>query len=160
MPDLDNDEWDQGDAWLEARTRRRVDGPASAPSEPTEQELPGSIYYVPHKEWKTPTRQPKDRPGVCVLCDVPSRWAWLSRGLDAGSPVLNDHDHLVVPSSPGNGLGKLTAFLLDEPHTIRLHRLLTYHSHPRLIGRLEDCYLSPLRQRFLDIVRANRRGHV
>jgi len=158
---LNDHDWDEDEAWLEGRRRQR-EGEDRTPSEEqvgplAEDELPGSIYYVPHAVWNFPTRQPKDRPGVCVACDVPARWAWLCRGIDAASPVLRTHDAVLVPPSAPNGLEKLTAFLV-EPSGVRLHRLLTLHDSPRRIGRLEDEYLLSLRQRFLDVIQANRRG--
>src|SRR5579884_745047 len=100
---LNDHDWDEDEAWLEGRRRQR-EGEDRTPSEEqvgplAEDELPGSIYYVPHAVWNFPTRQPKDRPGVCVACDVPARWAWLCRGIDAASPVLRTHDAVLVPPS-------------------------------------------------------------
>jgi hypothetical protein len=163
MADWAEDVWDEDEAWLEARWRRRTAGQeqrreGGPPSvAPLQEELPGSVYYVPHDVWNVPTRQPKDRPGVCVGCDVPGRWAWLYRGIDASSPVVRSHETILVPPSGANGLKKLTAFLV-EPQGVRLHRLMTFHSHPRLVGRLEDVYFQPMQERFLQIVQANRRG--
>jgi hypothetical protein len=164
MVDQAEDAWGDDDAWLEARYRCRraadEDVPAGSqqPAAPVEEELPGSVYFIPHRDWKNVrTRRPKDRPGVCVACDVAARWAWLYRGLDAGSPVLQDHETIIVPPSKANGLDKPTGFIV-EPQGIRLHRLLTYHNPSRLIGRLEDHYLQPMQDRFLEIIQANRRG--
>jgi len=154
MRDPSDHDWDEDEVWLEGRrSRRGAEYRAPAKEQVgalAEDELPGSIYFVRHAVWKFPTRQPKDRPGVCVACEVPARWAWLCRGIDAASPVLRTHDAVLVPPSAPNGLEKLTAFLV-EPCGVRLHRLLTLHDSPRRIGRLEDEYLRPLRQSFLDI---------
>jgi hypothetical protein len=162
----DEEEWEQDEAWLEARARRRStrdddEEASTAPAEqpvqvPLEQELPGSVYFIPHDIWDFPTHNPKDRPGVCVGCDLPTRWTWLFRGVDAHSPVTKSYEVILVEPTKPNGLEKQTAFLV-EPYPVRLHRLLTFHAPPSLIGRLETVYFQPIHTRFLDIVRANRR---
>jgi len=84
MVDQVEDTWND-DAWLETRYRARdayrsrdavdEDAQSQHPAVPVDEELPGSVYYIPHRDWKNVhTRQPKDRPGVCVACDVAARW--------------------------------------------------------------------------------------
>ena len=162
MTNRTEEEWEREEDWLRARSRhgRRDADEDEPPQQPSprslEDELLGAVYYIPHHVWDFVTRQPKDRPGVCVACDVATRWTWLSRGVDAGSPVTQNREVIVVVPSGANGLEKETAFLV-EPYGVRLHRLLTFHSHPRLVGRLEQEYLGPMRGRFLEIIEANRR---
>jgi hypothetical protein len=145
MPAWDDEDWDE-----------ETDG-AAPRLIPLEEELPGSVYFVPDEAWGFRAPHRRDHPGVCVACDVPGRRGWLYKGTDAGAAVVERYDALLVEPSDENGLGKLTAFAL-EPRAIRLHKILTWHAPPRQLGRLEDRHFRPMRAHFLAIVQANRHG--
>lgn len=122
------------------RSRPRKDDPeedaadASAQPIPAEEGLEASVYRIPTVLWWFDAPNRRDRPGLCVRCDLTERIAVLCPGRDPGSRYSQGTVVLVDPT-PENGLTKRTAFAMT-PWTIDLRMLQLIHNDGQRMGRL------------------------
>ena len=155
MPSWDEEEWwDDADEPAFVRIRKpskpsdeeEAGRAPGAPGEPVpvEDELEGSIYRIPTALWWFDVSNRRDRPGVCVRCDLPARVAVLCPGRDPDSPWSKATTVMVVPPTADNGLTKATAFALT-PWPVDLRMLQLIHNDDSRMGRLDPDVFERLR---------------
>lgn len=149
MARWDEDNWDGWDA-----PPRRSDGarPTSEPephvpppAAPAREELEGTTFMIADDFWGIDRVGSADHPGACVWFDTFARNGFLSHGTDAGSGWAQKVPHHVVGPTPGNGLGKATAFVL-ELRRMNGKVLQLHHGSTRRLGRLSADDLADLRR--------------
>jgi hypothetical protein len=156
VPSWDEEEWwdDRDEPAFERvrRPRRSRDEPdePGAPDEPTvpvsmQVELEGSVYRIPTALWWFTVTNRRDRPGVCVRCDLPARVAVLCPGRDPDSPWSLAATVILIEPTANNGLTKSTAFALT-PWPVDIRMLQLIHNAGERMGRLEGHVYAQIRR--------------
>lgn len=117
----------------------------SNPSCPTDEELPGTIFAVPDRNWGFEAVGREDHPGVLMNCRSTELSTTFIKGRDAATDCGSLRSKFIVEPTRNNGLRKSTSFeLVPRFVSLRHVRLWTME---RRIGTLEQDVFSELRRR-------------